>query len=247
VHLAQSQDLVKWSHVAMLDEHASQPTICQCNNDSWLMAYEKDAPNSCWIRLRLYRTGSDLCAARFEREFDINRSLAPTAEGPPSFESVRVTDNNFDDSEIKLRFHYFKDARHDQLARGTLTDFKLWKAEPSDEINTELRKRGWLGNLGDRERFLWNDKVYYLQEVQRKPGAWDSWRVCLCNNHGMPLKVLNMHTHGGSTAFANPNATWIVNSAGKKMLVITLFLPSEGNVASESGTLLYVIDPDLVK
>ncbi len=243
LHLARSKDLLKWTHLAVLDRHASQGTIRKCDNGAYLTAYEKDAPNSCWIRLRHYKNLHDLSSGTFERQFDIPRTLAPTAEGTPSFEHVQLKQNRLDTSEIRIRFHYFKDTRTDQLAQGTLTNFKSWSAAPSDAINAELVKRKWLGNLGDRDRFTWDGGVFYLQEVQRKRGDWSSWRICLCNERGMPISTLSIRTHSKSTAFSNPNATWITAQSGRKLLVVTLFLPSEGSAPSEAGTLLYGFQP----
>ena len=59
----------------------------------------------------------------------------------------------------------------------------------------------------------------------------------------MPIKKLSINTHSGSTAFANPTATWVTDSMGHRKLVVTLFLPSESNSPKEAGELIYVIDP----
>lgn len=243
IHLARSLNLVDWTHLTALDRHASQATIWPCDNGAFLLAYEKDAPNSCWIRIRYYENQTSLISGKHVREFDIARTLAPTAEGTPNFESVTMEGARLDVSEIRLRFHYFKNVRTDQLAKGVLTNFTSWDAAPSDTINTKLIKNGWRGNLGDRDRFVWHNDIYYLQEIQRTRNDWSSWRVSLCSKDGMPVHTLKPKTHKGSVAFANPNATWIINSEKRRKLVVTLFLPSEGNHPSESGTLLYVVDP----
>lgn len=243
VSLARSQNLVDWTFVVTLDSHASQATIQQCDNGALLLAYEKDAPDSCWIRLRYYDNLDDLIVGTHAREFDIERTLAPTAEGTPSFESVTMAGKNIDLSEVELRFHYYMNRRVDQLARGILTGFKSWHSKPSDRINREFITRGWRGNLGDRDRFIWQGNVYYLQEIQKRRGDWSSWRIWLCGDEGMPIRPLSVKTHNGSVAFANPNASWIVDPKAQRKLVMTLFLPSEGNSRQESGTLLYVINP----
>ena len=131
----------------------------------------------------------------------------------------------------------------DRLAKGTLTNFESWRAECSEQINVELEKRGSAGNFGDRDKFMWNGKSFYLQEVQHRRGDWSSWRVFLCDDRGMPIKRLSINTHSESTAFANPTATWVTDSMGRGKLVVTLFLPSEGNSPKEAGELIYVIDP----
>ena len=243
VRLATSIDLRTWHDITTLDEHASQPTIYVGSNGKLLVAYEKDAPNSCWIRLRSYGDIARLQKGKYSREFDVHRSLAPTAEGTPSFESVTMGENGLDDSEIRFRFHYFKNVRVDQLATGTLTGFKTWKSESSDKINQTFIENGWQGNLGDRDRFSWGDQTYYLQETQGKRGDWSSWRINLCDAHGMPIRTLQFQTDRQSKAFANPNVSWVTDASNQRRLVVTLFLPSEGNHSSEAGTLLYVIRP----
>jgi hypothetical protein len=242
LHLARSVDLHHWTHITLLDAHASQAAIWPCDNGAYLLAYETDKPNSVQIRLRYYRSLHNLASAKHERQFDVPRTLAPTAEGTPSFEFVNLKQNNLDASEINIRFHFFKDAQKDQLARGVLTDFRAWKAALSDEINSELQRRNWFGNLGDRDKFTWDDKAFYLQEIQGKAGDWSSWRVCLCNEDGMPISTLSMRTHSGSTAFSNPSATWIADAMGTRKLVVTLFVLSEGSAGAEAGSLLYVIE-----
>jgi hypothetical protein len=242
-HLARSTDLVNWTTITALDDHASQPAIFPCDNGGYLLAYEHDEPNSVWIRIRYYPDLKALSAARHERQFDIPRSLAPTAEGTPSFESVKLGAQGLESSEIRIRFHYYQDGDVDQLAHGVLKDFQTWQAWPADELNAELRRQGWLGNLGDRDRFDWNGQTYYLQEIQRTKGDWGSWRLCLCDAAGQPLQVLSIRTDQGSTAFSNPHATWVVDPTNRKQLVVTLFLHSQGNPAAERGVLLYIIDP----
>ena len=242
IHLAESNDLLIWKEIKLLDTHASQPTIFLCREGGFLMAYEKDAPRSCWIRLRYYENLTHLLEGRYTNENDIPRSLAPTAEGTPSFESVVMGPKGINHSKIRLRFHYFKHVRVDQLAMGTLTDFKHWQAKPSVYINEALIKSGWNGNLGDRDPFTWKDKTYILQETQRNRNDWSSWRINLCDEKGMPIRTLAIKTDQHSRAFANPNATWVTDSHNQQKLVITLFLPSEGNAPEEAGTLLYVIN-----
>ncbi|MFT5128417.1 MAG: hypothetical protein ACI8W8_002027 [Rhodothermales bacterium] len=103
--LARSRDLRSWQHLAALDDYASQPTIHVCAGGGYLLAYEKDAPNSCWMRLRFYKDLPDLLNGKHQRQFDVPRTLAPTAEGTPSIESVRLGESGIDKSEIQLRFH----------------------------------------------------------------------------------------------------------------------------------------------
>ncbi|MEJ6643189.1 MAG: hypothetical protein QNL33_08005 [Akkermansiaceae bacterium] len=238
VHLAASKDLRSWSHLLELDKHASQAALHETPNGAFLMAYEKDAPNSCWIRIRHYQNLDALTAGKFLKEIDIPRSLAPTAEGTPSFESVTIPNGDLSKSTIKLRFHFYEDARVDQLASGTLTNFKNWKAGPSPKLNETFKKLGGLGNLGDRDPFQWNGKKYYLQEIQGKVGDWGSWGIYLCDTHGLPLKKLDFKTPKNATAFSNPSVSSIHLPSGEKKLLFSSYIHSRGTQPGEIGQLL---------
>jgi hypothetical protein len=241
VHLAKSRDFKKWTHVTELDSHASQASVHETKDGSFLMAYEKDAPNSCWIRIRHYKNRTALTQGEFAQEIDIPRSLAPTAEGTPSFESVTTSNGDLFKSTIKLRFHYYKNARVDQLASGTLTDFKNWKATPSHKLNAAFKKLGGLGNLGDRDPFKWNGKSYYVQEIQGKVGDWGSWGIYLCDGVGMPLKKLAFKTPKDATAFSNPSVSSIRTPTGEEKLLFSSYIHSRGTQPGEKGQVFSVI------
>jgi len=241
IHLSHSPDFKNWSHLKELDQHASQATVHETSEGSFLLAYEKDAPNSCWIRIRFYQSLEDLKTGKFSREIDIPRTLAPTAEGTPSFEDVKTSTKDFSKSEIKLRFHYFKNVRVDQLAHATLTDFKGWQAAPSTKINTAIKKLGGNGNLGDRSKFQWKGESYYLQEVQITRLDWGSWGIFLCNQNGLPLGEINPHTPKKSSAFSNPAISRVKDAQGNQLLVFTAFLHSKGSAPNEVGQMLTVM------
>ncbi len=241
VHLAKSQALKKWTHVTELDSHASQASIHETKDGSFLMAYEKDAPNSCWIRIRHYKNRAALTQGKFSQEVDIPRSLAPTAEGTPSFESVTIPNGDLSKSTIKLRFHFYQNARVDQLASGTLTGFKNWKATPSRKLNAAFKKLGGLGNLGDRDAFQWDGKTYYVQEIQGKVGDWGSWGIYLCDADGLPLKKLAFKTPKNATAFSNPSVTSIHLLTGEEKLLFSSYIHSRGTKPGEKGQVLTLI------
>lgn len=241
VHLAKSPDAEKWAHLVELDAHASQASLHEAEDGSFLMAYEKDAPNSCWIRLRHYRNQAELIEGTFSQEIDLTRSLAPTAEGTPSFESVDIPNGDLSKSTIKLRFHFFKDVRVDQLASGTLTHFKDWKAEPSHDLNEAFRKLGGLGNLGDRDPFQWQGKTYYVQEIQGKVGDWGSWGIYLCDADGRPLKKLAFKTPKNATAFSNPSVSSFRSLTNDDKLLFSAFIHSRGTKPGEKGQVVSLI------
>lgn len=244
IHLSQSTDLKNWVHLRELDQHASQATVHQTRDGAFLMAYEKDAPNSCWIRIRHYPDLASFTSGRHSHESDIPRTLAPTAEGTPSFEKVEIKDADPTKSQITLRFHYYKNARVDQLAHGTLTHFKEWKASPASTINQNLIQLGGHGNLGDRSKFTWKGSDYYLQEVQGTRNDWGTWGIFLCDDKGLPLKRVAPVTPGKSTAFSNPAVTTVKNAKGNNLLVFTAFLHRKGSAPNEAGQML-VMFPEL--
>lgn len=241
VHLSESTDLKKWRHVVELDQQGSQATIHETADGAFLLAYEKDAPNSCWIRLRFYPDMKALRAGKHSREIDLPRTLAPTAEGTPSFEKVKIENGDLSNSKIYLRFHYYKRARVDQLASGTLTNFKTWKATPSRPLNQAFIKLGADGNIGDRGKFTWKDQTFYLQEAQGTRRDWGTWGLFLCDAGGFPLQKLKPRTPGKSTAFSNAAVSRIVDQEGNKLLVMTAFIHSKGSSPAESGQMLMTI------
>ena len=93
---------------------------------------------------------------------------------------------------------------------------------------------GASGNFGDQDKFNWNNQTFYLQEVQQQPREWNSWRILLASADGMPIKQLSIKTHHSSVA--NPNISWISDN-GQSKLVVTLFLPLEGNSPPRGRTI----------
>lgn len=241
IHLSESSDLRNWKHVIELDRHGSQATVQETDDGTLLLAYEKDAPNSCWIRLRSYPDLKALRSGKHDHEIDLPRTLAPTAEGTPSFEKVKIKNGNLATSNIHLRFHYYKYARVDQLASGTLTNFKEWKTTPSRKLNQAFRKLGADGNIGDRSKFIWQGKSFYLQEVQGTRKDWGTWGIILCDSNGLPLKKLDFKTPEKSTAFANAAVSRIKNKNGQELLIFTAFLHSKGSSPLESGQMLLTL------
>lgn len=242
VHLARSRDFKNWTHLRTLDSHASQAAIHETKDGAFLLALEKDAPNSCWIRLVHYPDLTHLRTGKPDRQIDLPRTLAPTAEGTPSFESVDIPDGDLSRSIIKLRHHFYQDARVDQLAAGTLTGFKTWKSTPLPRLNRAFRTLGALGNLGDRDHFVWQDEFYHVQEAQEKGGDWGSWGVYLCDQQGLPLKKLVFRTSHGATAFANPCVSQVRRpGTSSEVTVFTAYIHGRGSHPAEVGQLLMLL------
>jgi hypothetical protein len=240
LHLGQSKDLFRWTAVITLDVDASQGTLFRTSTGSFLLSYEKSRPNSVWIRMRYYPSLQRLETGDYVRQFDIIRTLAPTAEGTPSFESVRMN-GSLSRSVIRLRFHYFRNGDVDRGAIGTLRGFKEWSARPDEVLNHAMERMGAFGNIGDRETFTWNGRTFILQEGQGQRLDWKSWRVYLYDPTKAQAWYLPIRTPKGSVAFSNPSISAVTGPHGEPIYVVTLFLPGEGSQPGESGEAIYTI------
>lgn len=77
---------------------------------------------------------------------------------------------------------------------------------PLIEVNQKFHTLGYIGNIGSRQKFNWQDEDFYLVEAQVCHNCWGGWRIVLCDKDMMPLAELPMETPTGeSHSFANPN------------------------------------------
>jgi hypothetical protein len=233
--LASSEDLVHWSNLRTLDEHASQGYLYPVGKE-WLLAYEKDGPSGNWIRICAYNSDKALLEGRPSKTFDIDRSLSKFAEGTPNVIEVQKG-LSWEHSKIKIGFHYFRNGDVDRQAEGTLVNWKSWSAKIRVKVNAPLEKT-YLGNIGDRDRFQWKGKTTEWLEGQLRKNDWSSWRILSMPKAGSCFE-LHFKTPNNSISFANPNVTTIELPNGQKGLVITLFLPSEGSGSGEAGELIF--------
>ena len=97
------------------------------------------------------------------------------------------------------------------------------------------------GNIGDRDHLRYLGRDYDLIEAQGHRGDFATWRIYLHDRATGAAERLEVTTHGGSRAFANPTATMLRDPAGRDALMVTLFLPMEGAAPGEAGSLLYVV------
>ncbi|MFW5696976.1 MAG: hypothetical protein ACOCX1_00270, partial [Fimbriimonadaceae bacterium] len=124
-------------------------------------------------------------------------------------------------------------------ASGVLQDFDCWRTRRAPERDIQFEPNG--GNIGDRDHFRLGDDRYDLLEVQGSKNDWTSWRVYLRKNGG-PFSLVPLVTPADATSYANPTATAVTLPNGDPGIVFTLFLPSEGNDPSESGSLIWWLE-----
>jgi hypothetical protein len=242
--LAVSTDLLHWSHGVDLESHASQPTIAALSDGSFLVAYEKDAgcsgtgPGGNCLGFRHYPGLTELLEGAGDRTFQAPRTLSNCAEGTPNVYGADLRPD-IDHSTIDVGFHYFRNCDVDRQARGTLENFSSWSAHVDSGLNGALEAFHPGGNIGDRDYLRLASGSYNIHEVQFTKGDFGSWRVYLFDwltGVALPLPI---HTHRGSTAFANPTFTSLPSPAGRPALLVTLFIPSQGAATGEGGELIF--------
>ena len=239
-HLATSTDLLEWTHRAVIDQPATQPTIAATPDGGLLTAAEFNDSHGGRLRIRSWRTLDALLAGHPTHEFLAPRTLSACNEGTPSFLQVSL-----DASRIELGLHYHRDCQVDRQARGTLTGFRTWTVATDPELDAAVERAAAAagerigGNVGDRDHVRYLDNDYDLVEAQGRQGDFASWRVYLCDRSAGTARRLDILTHRGSAAFANPTATMLRDPAGRQAVMVTLFLPMEGAAPGEAGSLLY--------
>lgn len=238
VHLARSSDLMGWHHHADLDHDGSQPTIAALDDGGFLVAVEAGgAGRPAWLRVHRYPSRRRLLDARPDRTFDAPHTLVPAdgyAEGTPHIGYASP-----DGSVIDLGFHYFRAGKVDRQGVGRLTDLRDWVARADPALDAAVEAWGVRGNIGGRDTALVGSEWVTLVEGQLRPGDWGSWRVFRYDRAAGRAWPLAVRTHGGSTAFANPTVTVLRAPTGRKALLTTLFVFSEGAAPGEAGPLLY--------
>jgi len=248
-HVATSGDLVTWTHRAVVDEPATQPTIAAAPDGGFLTAAEFDDGGGGRLRVRYWPSVDALLAGRPARQFLAPRTLSACNEGTPSIRRI-VFDPDVDASTIEVGFHYHRRCRVDRQALGTLAGFARWTAATNPGLDAVVERAAARagerigGNIGGRDHLRYLGADYDLVEAQGREGDFGSWRVYLVDRSSMTARRVEVVTHGGSTAFANPTATCLRDPSGRDAVMVTLFLHMEGAAAGEAGSLLYYLPVD---
>jgi len=248
VHLATSSDLMSWTHRALLDEPASQPTIASTPEGGFLVVVEAGGGGRpAWLRFKYYPSLRRLLAADAARVFDAPHVVAPAgrlAEGTPNVYQVTF-EPDVDHSTIIAGFHYLRPGRLvrqgdvDRQARGTLAGFRHWTAGREPHLDAAVQAWAVTGNIGGRDEMHWRARPYTLIEGQFRKRDWRSWRIYLYDPASGAADPVPVRTHRGSVSFANPKATMLTAPSGAPALLITLYLFDAGAAPGEAGPLLY--------
>jgi hypothetical protein len=241
VHLATSEDLMNWTYRQSYGSRTHQPYLAAVPGGGFLLANEADNGFYNWIQVRFYESREALLGNLPARTIDLPHTQVPEkrwAEGTPNIYSVSLNPD-IDNSSIEVGFHYFMDGQVDRQARGVFKDFRTWTSEKQSEIDSALLEYNLKGNIGDRDRCSFLGRNFNLQEGQFIGGDFGSWRVFLWEEASGEATQLEILTHGGSQAFANPTCTLLTGPEGGQALVVTLFIPSENSALGEAGELIY--------
>src|SRR5918994_7383596 len=93
--------LTGWTHQAVVDEPATQPTIAATRDGGLLTAAEFNDGQGGRLRIRYWTTFDALLAGPPAREFLAPRRLSACNEGTPSIRRISL-----DADQIELGFHY---------------------------------------------------------------------------------------------------------------------------------------------
>jgi hypothetical protein len=194
--------------------------------------------------VRYYPSRDALLANQPSRSFDAPHTLAAanhSAEGTPNIYSVRLNPD-IDHSTIEIGFHYFKDSIVDRQARGMLVDFSRWTTLPQPQMDQNLADFGVQGNIGDRDEDSFQGSSFLISEGQLKAGDFGSWRAFLTDQVSGRTVQLNVRTHAGSQAFANPTFSVLPSPNGGQAVVATYFIPANRAAPGEAGELIFYRD-----
>lgn len=229
VFIATSSDFLTWTIVDTLAFNASQPTMAIASDGGYIVAWEQEPSNH--IRIVYYNSLANLFSGTATNSYDVTRTLSTCAEGTPNIYSASST-------FIDLGFHYYDNCNVDKQARGTLTNFTTWNASVVPSFDNALLFWGVQGNIGDREQFVYDNYEFALIEGQYIMNDFGSFRTFIYDYQTGNAEELEIITHNGSTAFANPTITFMeINN--RQAMVVTLFMPSEGAANGEAGELTY--------
>jgi hypothetical protein len=243
--LATSDDLVTWIYRADLGTHLSQATLESLPDGGFVLGLERDTPDVQFISksnlvVRHYADWPALAAGTFDREVDLPRTLAGTAEGTPSLAVSHY--NGVDDSQIAIRFHYLKNIDVDRQASGVLTNLSVagWAPQPDLAVNNMFISLRTRGNLGDRADVRFEDHDFAVLEAQSIKADFGTWRWFLYDRERNEARLLALRAPAGSYALGNPTVRQLTDPAGHAVLLISGYAFFQGAGPGEAGQFIAI-------
>ena len=114
-------------------------------------------------------------------------------------------------------------------------NFSAWSAHVDSGLNAALEAFHPGGNIGDRDTCP-SPEAPSTSTRSSSPRATSApgARSYLDWTTGQAAQ-LAIHTHRGSSAFANPTFTGLLSPSGRPALLVTLFVPVQGAALNEGG------------
>eukprot|EP00605_Chrysophyceae_sp_TOSAG23-4_P001391 GSChrysophyteH1.ASY1.ANO1.1511.1 assembled CDS len=265
VRLASSNDLMTWQYRRTLLSNADMPFISRVDGSDWLLVtheqwMSKNSQIPSQLGFKLYYNESQLLEGEHFNSFVAPLTVGEVIEGTPSIYSTSFVERDglyMVDADIG--FHYNNDDGIDQVASAKLNSFGPATVKPFiSESNAQKNydnlfiKNGAVGNIGQRQAGMLQGQHINVQEANigsMPPTIWEDWRIWVYNysngegsiptGDSNEVTMLNIKTHGGSTAFGNPSWT-ILNCNGRDCLFVSYFLFSEGAADGEAGVCVFV-------
>ena len=232
-NVASSTDLLHWTWIRELAGSntggASQPAIAATATGGFVMVWEQEPSNH--LKFSYFNSWTDLQNGTVAKTYEAPHTLSTCAEGTPNIYSASS-------ASVDVGFHYWSNCDVDRQARGTTT-WTSWSAGSQPQIDNAILYWGVQGNIGDRDGYLnFQNYKFGLIEGQGAKGDFGTWRCYLYDYQTGNADKLNIHTDGGSLAFANPTVTALTVD-GQPAIVITQFIPSQNSAGGEAGELIY--------
>ena len=234
VNLAISNDLLQWTWLRELAVHASQPTIAVPTDQpqGYILVWE-ETPSS-HLNFAFYMTWDDLKAGTAQKTHETKRTLSRCAEGTPNIYGEPTLDS------INVGFHFNDNCILDRQAHATLTNFSLWtQIEKQPTVDNALLHYFVRGNIRDRDALSdFDGYAFTIIEGQYQPKTMGTWRIFVFDPQTGNADQVPIVTDGRSQAFTNPTMT-ITTLNGQRILLVTLFIPTEKSAPDEAGQLIY--------
>ena len=238
------------------------------DKDGWLLlAHEQWMnPNSqepSQLGFKLFYNESELLMGKYFNTFTAPLSVGSYShlEGTPSvYSAERAMKGSLYVVNADVGFHFNDRNGVDTVATGRLQDFgpttiqaKLTGQHRADAYDELFIAKGAIGNIGQRAPGTISGVHINAQEANigsMPPTIWADWRIWLyffapdegdvpTGAAGSYVKMLNISTHGGSTAIGNPSWHLLPCPVGKpaNCIFISYFVFSEGAAPGEAGVL----------
>jgi hypothetical protein len=232
VHLATSIDLMNWHWRRELAPLASQPTIKAASDGGYVVTWDPTTVEDSFTSpvFDYYKTWDDLLADAPAKTLATTLSLSTCGEGTANLYSASS-------AFLDVGVHYYANCTVDRQGRG-MTDWTTWSAFPQKSLEDAILAHGVRGGIGDRDAIRFEGADLTLIEAQRVLGDWRTFRIYLYDSLSGQADELKLHTHDGGVAFTNPTVEQ-VEIHGQQAILVTLFVPQEGNHTGEMGELIY--------